>query len=626
MENFIVSARKYRPQVFDEVVGQQHVTNTLFNAIQNDHLAQALLFTGPRGVGKTTSARILAKMINADDQDPEDQDYSYNVFELDAASNNTVDDIRSLIDQVRFAPQKGRYKVYIIDEVHMLSQAAFNAFLKTLEEPPKHAIFILATTEKHKIIPTILSRCQIYDFKRISVEDILKHLQNVASQEGVEAEERALRIIAQKADGALRDALSIFDRIVSFSGQKLSYEDVIDNLRILDYDYYFRTTELIAQNDQAGLFRIFNEVLENGFDGHLFINGLAAHFRDLLVCQDPSTHDLFEQGEEIKARYIAQAKEASATFLLRGLKVLTEADYRYKGSQNTRLLVELALMELGALWGKSNSAASGEKKKPELEREAARPADAKQPEPSPQAKSNSPDPETNIPPKTAALAQEEEPTKEATRPSELSKSELSKSKAAPEPSQKDLPKSNGNLSSNQSEGQADKKEEAVKGLNKLKKKAGGLSINATLKGQRKTEENKEEEEDFDSVQSGKPTEDFGIERLKKVWQEYVDQARANNMPVVVATLENKPLELLESHEAELTLDNKIQEDCFHSVKGELIPFCREKLNNFAFKVKVKIEKNSQKLRPYSAPEKYQYLLSKNHHLEELRKSLDLDIE
>ena len=349
MENFIVSARKYRPQAFDEVVGQQHVTNTLLNAVNQNHLAQALLFTGPRGVGKTTCARILAKMINSEESTGDDQDFSFNIFELDAASNNGVDDIRNLIEQVRYAPQVGNYNVYIIDEVHMLSKPAFNAFLKTLEEPPKHAIFILATTEKHQIIPTILSRCQIFDFKRITVEDTAKHLKGVAEKEGIEADSEALHTIAQKADGALRDALSIFDRIVSFSGKNISYNDVITNLRILDYDYYFRTTDLILAGDRSGLLLIFNEILDNGFDGHLFANGLAAHFRDLLVCQDPKTLQLLEVGEKTQARYGEQAKLVDPVFLLRGLKLLGDVDVKYKGSNNARLLVELSLLQLSQL-------------------------------------------------------------------------------------------------------------------------------------------------------------------------------------------------------------------------------------------------------------------------------------
>ncbi|NNK74251.1 MAG: DNA polymerase III subunit gamma/tau, partial [Flavobacteriaceae bacterium] len=289
MEHFIVSARKYRPQSFKDVVGQEAITNTLTNAIENDHLAQALLFTGPRGVGKTTCARILAKMINQDDSTQGDEDFSFNIFELDAASNNSVDDIRNLTDQVRIPPQVGKYKVYIIDEVHMLSQSAFNAFLKTLEEPPKHCIFILATTEKHKIIPTILSRCQIFDFKRITVKDAKNYLKYIAEQQGVDAEDDALHIIAQKADGAMRDALSIFDRVVSFAGKTLSRQAVTENLNVLDYETYFKSTDLILEGKIPELLIQFNDVLAKGFEGHHYIIGLASHFRDLMVCKTPET-------------------------------------------------------------------------------------------------------------------------------------------------------------------------------------------------------------------------------------------------------------------------------------------------------------------------------------------------
>jgi len=297
MEHFIVSARKYRPETFDDVVGQKAITNTLLNAIDNDHLAQALLFTGPRGVGKTSCARILAKKINQQATDDETTDFAFNIFELDAASNNSVDDIRSLTDQVRIPPQTGKYKVYIIDEVHMLSQSAFNAFLKTLEEPPKHAIFILATTEKHKIIPTILSRCQIFDFKRITVGDIKEHLAKIADKEGVNADEDALHIIAQKADGAMRDALSTYDRVVSFSGIDLTREAVTENLNVLDYETFFRTTDLLLENNIPEALIYFNEILAKGFDGQHFIAGLASHFRDLMVSKNQQTIALLEVGE-----------------------------------------------------------------------------------------------------------------------------------------------------------------------------------------------------------------------------------------------------------------------------------------------------------------------------------------
>ena len=349
MEHFVVSARKYRPQTFKDVVGQQAITNTLLNAIENNHLAQALLFTGPRGVGKTTCARILAKMINSDGTETGDEDFAFNIFELDAASNNSVDDIRSLTDQVRIPPQVGKYKVYIIDEVHMLSQSAFNAFLKTLEEPPKHCIFILATTEKHKIIPTILSRCQIFDFKRITVKDAKTYLKYIAKEQGITADDDALHIIAQKADGAMRDALSIFDRVVSFSGKNLTRQAVTENLNVLDYETYFTSTDLILENKIPELLLQFNNTLSKGFDGHHFIAGLASHFRDLLVSKTPETIELLEVGDQTKEKYLKQAKVASQEFLMQGINLANDCDLKYKTSKNQRLLVELCLMQLASI-------------------------------------------------------------------------------------------------------------------------------------------------------------------------------------------------------------------------------------------------------------------------------------
>ena len=357
MEQFIVSARKYRPQTFKDVVGQQAITNTLLNAIETNHLAQALLFTGPRGVGKTTCARILARKINQEGYDDPYEDFSFNVFELDAASNNGIDDIRSIIDQVRIPPQTGKYKVYIIDEVHMLSQAAFNAFLKTLEEPPKHAIFILATTEKHKIIPTILSRCQIFDFKRITVKDAKDHLAEIAKEQGVEYEDDALHIIAQKADGAMRDALSIFDRVVSYCGKNLTRQAVTENLNVLDFEYYIRITDLILENKIPDLLVAYNDILAKGFDGHHFIAGLASHFRDLLVCKNPATLPLLEAGEQAQSLYAAQSQKAMHEFLIKGIELANECDLKFKITQNQRLLVELCLMQLASI------SFDGEKKK-----------------------------------------------------------------------------------------------------------------------------------------------------------------------------------------------------------------------------------------------------------------------
>jgi len=359
MEQFIVSARKYRPQTFNDVVGQKAITNTLLNAIENNHLASALLFTGPRGVGKTTCARILARKINQPGYDDPNEDFAFNVFELDAASNNSVDDIRNLIDQVRIPPQTGKYKVYIIDEVHMLSSAAFNAFLKTLEEPPKHAIFILATTEKHKIIPTILSRCQIFDFKRITVKDAKEHLAEVAKSQEIIFEDDALHIIAQKADGAMRDALSIFDRVVSYCGSNLTRQAVTENLNVLDYETYINVTDLILENKIPDLLMAFNDILSKGFDAHHFVAGLASHFRDLLVSKTPSTLSLLEAGEQAQKMYGIQAQKCTQEFLLQGIAIANECDLKYKLSQNQRLLVELCLMQLASI------TFDGEKKKVE---------------------------------------------------------------------------------------------------------------------------------------------------------------------------------------------------------------------------------------------------------------------
>ena len=362
MENYIVSARKYRPTTFESVVGQRALTTTLKNAIATNKLAHAYLFCGPRGVGKTTCARIFAKTINclSPASDGEacnacescqafNEQRSYNIHELDAASNNSVDDIRSLIEQVRIPPQIGKYKVYIIDEVHMLSQSAFNAFLKTLEEPPHHAIFILATTEKHKILPTILSRCQIYDFNRINVQDTVEHLQYVASKENIQAEPEALNVIAQKADGGMRDALSIFDQVASFTGGNITYKGVIDNLNVLDYEYYFKLTDNFLENKVSDAIITFNEILKNGFDGHHFMTGLASHFRDLLVSKDPQTLPLLEVGASIRERYQTQAQKCDPKFLYRAMKLCNDCDLNYRTSKNKRLLVELTLIQCAQL-------------------------------------------------------------------------------------------------------------------------------------------------------------------------------------------------------------------------------------------------------------------------------------
>lgn len=384
MENFIVSARKYRPQNFDSVIGQTSITNTLKNAVSKNQIAHAYLFCGPRGIGKTTCARIFAKTINC--QNPGNnieacnecescksfnESRSYNIHELDAASNNSVDDIRSLIDQVRVPPQVGKYSTYIIDEVHMLSASAFNAFLKTLEEPPAHAIFILATTEKHKILPTILSRCQIFDFNRIKSEDIVAHLAYVAKQENVNIETESLNIISQKADGAMRDALSIFDQMVSFAGKEILYKTVLENLNVLDYDYYFRLTKNFIQHDISSSLMIYNEILSKGFDGHNFVNGLSNHFRDLLVCKDKVTLPLLEIGASVRDRYFEQTGNCSIEFLYKALDICSLADINFKSSKNQRLHVELTLVKLCMLTKPANE--TGEKKKIEKKYEKEEP-------------------------------------------------------------------------------------------------------------------------------------------------------------------------------------------------------------------------------------------------------------
>ncbi len=581
LEPFIVSARKYRPQTFKDVVGQEAITNTLLNAIENDHLAQALLFCGPRGVGKTTCARILAKQINQDGTEREEEDFAFNIFELDAASNNSVDDIRSLIDQVRIPPQVGKYKVYIIDEVHMLSQSAFNAFLKTLEEPPKHAIFILATTEKHKIIPTILSRCQIFDFKRITVKDATAYLKYIAEQQGVEAEEGALHIIAQKADGAMRDALSIFDRVVSFAGQKLTRKAVTENLNVLDYDTYFAATDLILGNNIPELLLLFNKTLSLGYDGHHFISGLASHFRDLMVCQHPDTTTLLEVSEDVKDHYHQQAKKAEKGFLLKALDLANECDLKYKASKNQRLLVELTLMKLASL------TFSGEKKKRDFIIPASQFVDLSTAEvqtrpPSPVQKEPVKEPETPV---VAEPIGEVEPV--AVEPLQ-------------EPNPKYEPKKKIELAS-------PSKRVSGLSLSSIKAKKAHVQVNSPNLSQEQL-----------------PKETFTEEAMQEHWNDFVDKLNKKGRKILASNLQTDVPKLKNGDTIWIELPNSTMKKEVELEQSLVLDYLKSKLNNFSISLQITVNEETAKKFAFTPAEKYEKLKEKNPAIDLLRKEFDLD--
>ncbi|TWO32854.1 DNA polymerase III subunit gamma/tau [Seonamhaeicola sediminis] len=576
MEHFVVSARKYRPQTFKDVVGQQAITNTLLNAIENNHLAQALLFTGPRGVGKTTCARILAKMINSDGTET-DEDFAFNIFELDAASNNSVDDIRNLTDQVRIPPQVGKYKVYIIDEVHMLSQAAFNAFLKTLEEPPKHCIFILATTEKHKIIPTILSRCQIFDFKRITVKDAKAYLQYIAEEQGVSAEDDALHIIAQKADGAMRDALSIFDRVVSFSGKNLTRQAVTENLNVLDYETYFESTDLILQNKIPELLLLFNNTLSKGFDGHHYIAGLASHFRDLLVSKTENTIALLEVGDQTKQKYLEQSRKATRDFLIQGIHLANDCDLKYKSSKNQRLLVELCLMQLASI------TFDGEKKNSRhyiippsyFKNKGITPVVVSVPK---KQESNEVSDETEqaivnpIEPvaKTVEAFQVKEPPKIILKQETKRKSGLSLSSL------------------------------------KTKKEHQIRQMNVVI-----------DEEDL-------PKDDFTERELLKVWNTYIENLQKSGKRNLASILSIDKPKLKETtiHLEFPTETNKLE---IERNQYDLLGFIRKSLNNFDIDLAITVNEVMEKQYAYTPIEKFEKLKEKNPNIELLKKAFNLDV-
>ncbi|MEZ7856165.1 MAG: DNA polymerase III subunit gamma/tau, partial [Polaribacter sp.] len=554
MEQFIVSARKYRPKHFKDVVGQQAITNTLENAIKNNHLAQALLFTGPRGVGKTSCARILAKRINQQDaENAEEEDFAFNIFELDAASNNSVDDIRSLTDQVRIPPQTGKYKVYIIDEVHMLSQAAFNAFLKTLEEPPAHAIFILATTEKHKIIPTILSRCQIFDFKRIGVLDAKNYLKTISEKENITAEDDALHIIAQKADGAMRDALSIFDRVVSFSGKNLTREAVTENLNVLDYDTYFGMTDLLLANKIPEVLNAFNVVLGKGFEGHHFINGLASHFRDLLVAKDKVTLELLEVGDNAKKKYLIQATAASIPFLMQAIQKANDCDLSYRASKNQRLLVELSLMQIASI------TFDGEKKK-----------------------------SANyiIP---ATFFQSLSPTKK-----KIAKILVTKTETVKTPATAVVEKPKPAL-----------ERPVLKNLGRLAKEPSKYS----LKGFNKQKDTKKTavQENFDNH----PKDAFTEKKLQELWKSYVELLNKKGERSIASIIGTDIPTLGADFQISFTVPNKLMQDQFKKGRPKLMNFLREKLNNYGIAIVVLLNEAVEKKFAYTPDEKYKKLKEKN---------------
>ena len=609
MEHFIVSARKYRPQTFQDVVGQQAITNTLENAIANNHLAQALLFCGPRGVGKTSCARILAKRINTTAETQPDEDFAFNIFELDAASNNSVDDIRNLIDQVRIPPQVGSYKVYIIDEVHMLSASAFNAFLKTLEEPPKHAIFILATTEKHKIIPTILSRCQIFDFKRISVADARKHLVTIAQEQGVQADEDALHIIAQKADGAMRDALSIFDRVVSFSGNTLTRKAVTENLNVLDYDTYFVVTDYILGNNIPELLLYFNDILTRGFDGHHFIAGLASHFRDLMVCKTPATIHLLEVGDGAKKKYYEQSQKTEIPFLLKATEMANDCDLKYKTSRNQRLLVELCLMQLASI------TFDGEKKKdnhfivpPQYYQERAKEEKAQsnpsQNSPAPQVEAPSQDSAT--PTATKEVTQNntpEVPPTPITKPVEVQETVVTPAPSEPLPTP--VPQEN---------------QVAEVKLNLNKERVSGLS----LKGLRKKKELLEKQADKEIDQTNLPKEPFTVIAMQAAWQDYVSRLIKKGERIIASNLE-ADTPTLDGTAIQLEFPNETMKIEVERAQGPLLEFLKRTLNNYEITLDIKVNEAVQRKYAYTPEEKYNKLKDHNPDIEILRKTFDLEL-
>ena len=603
MENYIVSARKYRPSTFESVVGQHALTTTLKNAIATNKLAHAYLFCGPRGVGKTTCARIFAKTINCMSPTAEgeacnqcesctafNEQRSYNIHELDAASNNSVDDIRQLVEQVRIPPQIGKYKVYIIDEVHMLSASAFNAFLKTLEEPPRHAIFILATTEKHKILPTILSRCQIYDFNRISVEDTVAHLAYVASKEGITAEPEALNIIALKADGGMRDALSIFDQVVSFTGGNITYQSVIENLNVLDYEYYFRLTDHFLENKVCDALLLLNDVLNKGFDGSHFITGLSSHFRDLLVSKDPATLPLLEVGASIRQRYREQAQKCPLPFLYRAMKLCNDCDLNYRASKNKRLLVELTLIQVAQITAEGDDAASGHSPKQAIKPIFTQPAPAQQSQAAPVA----PRPQASIKSQTAP----------ATTPVTNTAATTTNSVPNTTPTAILL-----------AQGKEEKKVPVMK--------MSGLGVSIKRP---KAEEETKSTTTTTAQQAAQPEEDyiFNERDVNYYWQEYAGRMPKEQV-AIAKRMQNMRVTLLNDTTFEAVVDNEIVSKEFTAMIPHLQEYLRARLKNRKVTMTVRISAPTEKVHAYGRVEKFQMMVQKNDALLQLKNEFGLEL-
>ncbi len=619
---YLVSARKYRPQAWDAVVGQSGITQTLQQSIASGQIAQAYLFCGPRGVGKTTSARIFARAING--FDVQDEAMSFNVFELDAASNNKVEDIRNIVDQVRIPPQQGKYKVYIIDEVHMLSQAAFNAFLKTLEEPPAHAVFILATTEKHKILPTILSRCQIFDFHRITVPDAVAHLQHIATQEGVNAEEEALHVIAQKADGALRDALSMFDQLVAFAGKNLTYQAVTEQLHVLDHDTYFTLTDQALASDIPGAMLLFNDVMARGFDAHHFITGWANHLRNLMVCRDPQTLKLVEATDDVKAKFQDQASRADLFFLVGGLDVLNQADVQYRGSQHQRLLVELALMQIcshEALKKKSPDAGLMVPQAAVVPASApAAPVTAPEPVTAPAPVAAAPAPSAHpapAPVQEAAPVQEVAPVQE--EPAQSAPAPVA-SEAPPAPEAPAAPVLAKEAPVAPAPAPAAKAPRAA-GLRKAKQQVVAATGNIKVKSP-------EEEAAPPPGALIDPTwnEEVTAASLVKAWKGFVEKLREDDRLALTATMSIGNPEL-RGQQVVYTVNNPLQREQMDGLRTEVLIFLKTNLKNAGLELHLEMREQALEERKafLSDKDRYDLMVEKNPALDKLRKALDLDL-